>query len=138
MEFKLDEVSYSSKFRVLTNLLPGVDVILGKPWLKNAGPAINFETGCVYVDGKHALGPKTSPLNIPTPSSSSSAIASTSTKSEVSAPVIEESAATKIAINVIGAKAMHKLLKGSNEATSLLFISETPDQDAAVGSDSVP
>ena len=46
--------------------------------------------------------------------------------------------ATKIAINVIGAKAMHKLLKGSNEATSLLFISETPDQDTAVGNDGGP
>ena len=39
VEFKLGEVSSSAKFRVLTNLLPGVDLILGKPWLKNAGPA---------------------------------------------------------------------------------------------------
>ena len=129
VEFKLGEVSSSAKFRVLTNLLPGVDMILGKPWLKNAGPAINFETGSVYGDNKHALGPKTILANIPMSSSS------TSTKSEVSAPVIEEPAATKIAINVVGAKAMHKLLKGSNEATLLLFISETPDQDTAVGND---
>ncbi len=44
-EFKLGEVSSKAKFRVLTKLLPGVDVILGKPWLKSAGPAIDFETG---------------------------------------------------------------------------------------------
>ena len=43
VEFKLSEVSSSAKFRVLTDLLPGVDMILGKPWLKNAGPAFNFE-----------------------------------------------------------------------------------------------
>ena len=51
VEFKLGDVSSSAKFRVLTKLLPGVDVILGKPWLKNAGPAINFETGSARVDG---------------------------------------------------------------------------------------
>ena len=158
VEFKLGEVSSSAKFRVLANLLPGVDMILGKSWLKVAGPAINFETGSVYVDGKHALGPKTILANI---SSSSS---STSTKSEVSSPVIEEPAATKsikkpaatkveepaatkvieepgateVAISVVGAKAMHKLLKGSNEATSLLFISEVPDQDTAASNDVGP
>ena len=64
-------------------------MILGKPWLKNAGPVINFETGSVYVDSKHALGPKTIPLNFPTSSSSPSAVANTSTKSEVGSPVIE-------------------------------------------------
>ena len=132
VEFKLDEVSSSAKFRVLTNLLPGVDMILGKPWLKNAGPAINFETGSVYVDNKHALGPKT--ISVNTSMSSSSTV----TKSEVSAPATEEPAATKVTISVVGAKAMHKLLKGSNEATSLLFVSQTPDQDTALDNDGVP
>ena len=125
VEFKLGEVSSSAKFRVLTNLLPGVDMILGKPWLRNAGPAINFETGSVYVDSKHALGPKTIPSITPTPPKNSGAVASAPSKPEVGASVIEEPVATKIAINVIGAKAMHKLLKGFNETTSLLFISET-------------
>ena len=107
-------------------------MILGKPWLKYAGPAINFETGSVYVDNKHALGPKTILANSPMSSSS------TSTKSEVSAPVIEEPAATKVAISVVGAKAMHKLLKGSKKVTSLLFISEIPDQDTAASNDVGP
>ena len=63
----------------------------------------------------------------------------TSTKPKVSASAIEEPVVTKIAINVIGAKAMHKVLKeSSNEATSLLFVSETPDQDTTVSNDSDP
>ena len=33
---------------------------------------------------------------------------------------------------------MHKLLKGTNEATSLLFVSETSDQDTSVGNDKGP
>ena len=131
-------------------------MILGKPWLRNAGLAINFETGSVYVDNRHALSPKTMPANITISSSStttksevSAAVieepavtissSSTTTKSEVSAAIIEEPAAAKVAINVIGAKTMHRLLKNSNEATSLLFISsETPDQDMAASNDGGP
>ena len=110
--------------------MPGVDVILGKPWLKNAGPAINFENGSVYVDGKHALGPKTI---VPIPPNVSSPAAVASTQPKVSTPVIEEPVVPKIAINVIGAKAMHKVLKeSSNEATALLFVSATSDQDTTV------
>ena len=42
-------------------------------------------------------------------------------------------------VGVIGAKAMHKLLKNNNEATSLLFVSESPDQEAAtIGKEGAP
>ena len=92
MEFKLGEVSSSAKFRVLTNLLPEVDMILGKPWLRNAGPAFNFETGSVSVNGTHAQGPKITPMGSNIPSD----VASSSTKAEVSVSVIEESVATKM------------------------------------------
>ena len=137
VEFKLGEVSSTAKFRVLTKLLPGVDVILGKPWLRNAGPAINFETGSVYVGGKHALGPKSAIATAsvtPIPPSKAT-VAATSMEPKLDSPSSKEPVATKIAINVIGAKAMHKLLKGSNEATSLLFVSATSDQETPSGGD---
>ena len=160
VEFKVGEVSSSAKFRVLTKLLPGVDVILGKPWLKSAGPAIDFEMGSVYVNNKHALGPKaiilpsTIPsIPLPSPQTSSAAavksaeqqevgaptVATSPEQQEVGVPVIKEPALTKVTVGVIGAKAMHKLLKTNNEATSLLFVSESPDQEAAtIGKEGVP
>ena len=58
MLFTMGETKSTAKFRVLTNLLPGVDTILGKPWLRAAKPKIDFGTGSIYVNRLHALGPK--------------------------------------------------------------------------------
>ena len=58
MPFTMGETKSTATFRFLTNLLPGVDTILGKPWLRAAKPKIDFETGSIYVNRLHALGPK--------------------------------------------------------------------------------
>ena len=58
MQFAMGETKSTATFRVLTKLLPGVDTILGKPWLKAAKPKIDFETGSIYLNKLHALGPK--------------------------------------------------------------------------------
>ena len=56
MEFKIGEVKSKAAFRLITNLLPGVNLILGKTWLKEAKPTIDFESGAVRINGLHALG----------------------------------------------------------------------------------
>ncbi len=68
-------------------------MILGKPWLKSAGPAIDFETGSVYVNNKHALGPRAiiPPSTIPStslrpPQTSSAAAVKSAEQQEVGAP----------------------------------------------------
>ena len=58
MDFAMGETKSTATFRILTNLLPGVDTILGKPWLRAAKPKIDFETGSIYINRLHALGPK--------------------------------------------------------------------------------
>ena len=64
MEFKIGEVKSKATFRLITNLLPGLDLILGKTWLKEAKPVIDFESVAVQVNGLHALNPK---VELPTP-----------------------------------------------------------------------
>ena len=53
MEFKIGEFKSKATFRLITNLLPGLDLILGKTWLKEAKPIIDFESGTVRVNGLH-------------------------------------------------------------------------------------
>ena len=58
----MGETKSTATFRIVTKLLPGIEVILGKPWLKAAKPRVDFETGSVYVNKRHAFGPKLEPL----------------------------------------------------------------------------
>ena len=76
INFVMGETKSTATFRILTKLLPGVDVILGKPWLRDAKPMIDFENGSIYLNILHALGPKSEipPLSPPMESSPAAAI----------------------------------------------------------------
>ena len=153
MEFMIGEVKSKATFRVLTTLLPGVELILGKTWLKEAKPTIDFETGSVYVNRVHALGPKVeiSPPLAPVATTSvaasiltlatilASAVATTTTLPNPTTttlpsnppqdlpkqpPKVQETSEAPVYVAVVGAKAMHKTLKGANDFTALLFVGE--------------
>ena len=74
----MGETKSTATFRVLTKLLPGVDTILGKPWLKAAKPNIDFETGSIYLNKLHALGPSAE-IPLATESSPAAAIVTLAT-----------------------------------------------------------
>ena len=160
MEFKIGEVRSKASFRLITNLLPGVDVILEKAWLKETKPTIDFESGAVQVNGLHALDPKAESLS-PTPISATDLLAlATILATAVATSAITPGKSTSIPlefqqfaggippasvyvkpaveppavyVSVVGAKAMHKTLKGNNELTALLFVGAADDQAASGG-----
>ena len=158
IEFTIGEVKSKATFRVLTTLLPGVELILGKTWLKEAKPTIDFETGSVYVNRVHALGPKVeiSSLQL-APVATTSVAASILTLATILASVVATTTTlpnpipttlpsnpaqdlpkqppkvedTPVYVAVVGAKAMHKTLKGSNDFTALLFVGEADSPSEA-------
>ena len=159
MEFMIGEVKSKATFRLISNLLPGMDLILGKTWLKEAKPTIDFESGAVRVNGLHALGPKLeSPLVTPVSATDllalatilAMAVATSTVTSEKSASIpseFQQFAGTPpvsvyvkspveppaVHVSVVGAKAMHKTLKVDNELTALLFVGAADDQAALGG-----
>ena len=157
MNFIIGETKSTATFRIVTKLLPGIEVILGKPWLKAAKPSVDFETGSVYVNRRHALGPKLepSPLTENPPVTAPAATAQAKTVATAVTPLLKDQTAAPqafqqiaetppaavhiepkveppaVQVSVIGAKQMHKTLKGENEVTALLFVGAAEVQAVA-------
>ncbi len=157
INFTIGETKSTATFRIVTKLLPGIEVILGKPWLKAAKPSVDFETGSVYVNRRHALGPKLepSPLTENPPVTAPAATAQAKTVATAAMPLLKDQTAAPqafqqiaetppaavhiepkveppaVQVSVIGAKQMHKTLKGENEVTALLFVGAAEAQAVA-------